>query len=284
MRISVVIPSYNQARFLESTLLSCFAQATEPEIIVMDGGSKDGSVDIIRKYEKHIAYWQSKPDGGQAAAINTGMERAHGDILCWLNSDDYFLPGALDKVLSCLETHHPQLLLGNCFHFAEGSAQSHGSDLETCYHERNLLLNDYIIQPSAFWTRTLWNKVGPLESSLHYTFDWDWFIRAQRLAKIITISDYLSAYRSHEFHKTGSGGQERKSEIMCIYKRYLNSEQFKAVQEIDRHSQRTYELERSLKRFRLSSIRPTILLRKFPAIYSVFSLSEVTQIRESLKS
>jgi glycosyltransferase involved in cell wall biosynthesis len=283
MKISVVIPSYNQADYLECTILSCLAQAVKPELIVMDGGSTDGSVDIIKKHERHLAYWQSKPDGGQSAAINAGMELATGDVLCWLNSDDYYLPGALDKVAAKLIADSRQLLLGNCFHFTEGSAACSGSDLATCQREHDLVLNDYVIQPSAFWTRALWDEVGTLRSDLIYTFDWDWFIRASQVADIITIPDYLSAYRSHAAHKTGCGGEARKAEILNIYRCYLNEAQFGAVHEIDRFQNETRALERNLKRLRLEALRPAVMQKIFPRIYSVFSLSEVARIRESLQ-
>jgi len=284
MSFSIVIPSYNQASYLESTILSCLTHSSPREILLMDGGSTDGSVDIIRKHEAHLAYWQSQPDGGQAAAINDGFKRATGDIFCWLNSDDYFLPGALDIVAARLEPSKLQLLLGNCFHFTEGSAASHGSDLQASHNQRNLRLNDYVIQPSAFWTKTLWDKVGPLQADLNYTFDWDWFLRAFEIAEVITVPDYLSAYRHHQAHKSGTGGGRRKAEILDIYQRYLDERQFAAVQEIDRFQSETEELERNLKRLRLNAIRPAIMEKKFPKIYSVFSLSEVAQVRESLRS
>ena len=98
-RITVVTPSFNQAPFLEQTILSVLGQCyPNLEYIVMDGGSTDGSREIIERYAPQLAYWQSQPDGGQAAAINAGFARATGEILCWLNSDDYFLPGALHRI------------------------------------------------------------------------------------------------------------------------------------------------------------------------------------------
>jgi glycosyltransferase involved in cell wall biosynthesis len=134
-KITVVTPSYNQAQFLEQTILSVIGQEyPNLEYILMDGGSKDGSVEIIKKYEQHFTYWQSEKDNGQGAAINAGFAKATGDILCWLNSDDLFMPGTLLKIGRMFQNiSEPTVIFGNCLHFHENSAKTRGSDVELCH-------------------------------------------------------------------------------------------------------------------------------------------------------
>ena len=119
-RITVVTPSFNQAAFLETTIRSVLGQCyPNLEYLVMDGGSSDGSVEIIRRFESDLAHWVSARDGGQAAAINAAFARATGDILCWLNSDDFFLPGTLHRVAQWLGKGGggPELVYGACLFF-----------------------------------------------------------------------------------------------------------------------------------------------------------------------
>jgi glycosyltransferase involved in cell wall biosynthesis len=217
-KISVITPSYNQGQFLEETITSVIGQCyPNLEYIVMDGGSTDNSAEIIKKYEKHLAYWVSEKDNGQASAINTGFARATGDILCWLNSDDTFLPGTLFHVAKQLDAEKPIILFGNTYYMTEGKPNAEGTDIGEYYPYLNLEYCDYITQPSSFWTRQTWELVGKLEEKYHYIFDWEWFIRAKRagVAFLPTVK-YLSVYRHHPDHKTGTGGDKRNDEIALL--------------------------------------------------------------------
>ncbi len=226
-RITVVTPSYNQAQFLEATMLSVLGQGyPDLEYIVMDGGSTDGSAEIIRRYESRLAHWVSERDGGQAAAVNSGFARATGDILCWLNSDDFFLPGALLKIGRQLAgcVHEARLVYGSCLFFED--AGRHAKVVRPQAHDRaRLAFTDYVIQPSAFWTRAMWEASGPLDSKLTYAFDWDWMNRAAAVGVFERCADIFSAYRFHEAHKSGTGDGKRREEIRAVAKRYGTPEQ-----------------------------------------------------------
>ena len=221
-RITIVTPSYNQAQYLEETILSVVGQHyPNLEYIIMDGGSTDDSVEIIKKYEQHLAYWVSEKDEGQGNAINKGFARATGSILGWLNSDDMYLPGVLNYVASNLDPSKSELLLGNCFHFKEGLADCWGSHVTREYSTQDLLQRDYVIQPSSFWTSKAWLSTGTLDETLNFAFDWDWFIRAKKVGVTYKPHNkYLSLYRFHEGHKTSSGGDRRLNENLLVCRKH----------------------------------------------------------------
>jgi glycosyltransferase involved in cell wall biosynthesis len=236
-RITVVTPSFNQAQFLEQTILSVIGQLyPDLEYIIMDGGSTDGSVDVIRKYEAYVSHWQSEKDNGQASAINAGFAKATGEVLCWLNSDDMLLPGTLLRVGRIFASvDHPKLIFGNCLHFYEGSAKTRGSSVKKASEQIDLALCDYIIQPSTFWNRLAWEKVGFLDESLHFTFDWEWFIRAKKeRVEFQPIEEYLSLYRIHQSHKSAVVGGGRAAEIGYLLRQNHGSETAEAFIRWDR--------------------------------------------------
>lgn len=224
-KISIITPSYNQGQFLEQTILSVLGQEyAHLEYIIMDGGSTDASVSIIKKYESRLAYWSSGKDGGQAAAVNAGFDKATGDILMWLNSDDMLLPGVLDFVAKQYQEHGDAIYFGNCIHFHEinqDALDTRGSDVVTAHKKKDLKAIDYIIQPSSFWTKKVWEQNGVLDSALHFGFDWEWFLRAQKNGVAFhSFSRPLSLYRIHEDHKSGASGDKRQKELLLIYERY----------------------------------------------------------------
>jgi glycosyltransferase involved in cell wall biosynthesis len=227
--VSIVIPSFNQGNFLEQTLVSILGQNYQnKEIIVIDGGSNDQTLEILEKYSSVIDYYVSEPDNGQADAINKGFRLAKGDILAWLNSDDMYLPCTLSKIASILGiSKEPKLIYGGCLLFSEGGTYTEGR-LPPQFDADKLTYYDYIEQSSTFWTRSLWEAVGELNESYKYTLDWDWFIRASKVSQFTPIRDYFSLYRFHENHKTSTGGTERKEEIVKIVEAYA-SEQWSEV-------------------------------------------------------
>ncbi len=221
----MVTPSFNQVNFLEATILSVLGQGyPNLEYIVMDGGSTDGSVEIIERYADRFAHWQSAKDAGQSAALNQGFARATGDILCWINSDDFFLPGALHRIAELLGpgVQQPALAYGACLFFDDAGRSA--KVVRPQPHDSTILRTSaYIIQPSAFWTRTLWEKTGILENALHFAFDWEWFIRASSHAEFMQCPEIFSAYRQHAAHKTGIGGSRRQQEILEVVRRHGTS-------------------------------------------------------------
>ena len=211
MRLSLVIPSYNQAAFLETCLRSALEQAhPDLEVLVMDGGSTDGSREIIERHAGQLAYWQSQPDGGQAAAINAGMALATGDILTWLNSDDFLLPGALSLVREVF-TRWPQVrwLTGRPANAdAEGRLAEIGPATgrfralirRGWYHGRGL---GFIRQEGTFWRRTLWEQAGgQVSEHFQQAMDFDLWRRFAAHADLVTVDSILAAFRFQPNQKT----------------------------------------------------------------------------------
>ncbi len=224
--ISVIIPTFNQGQFIEQAISSVLGQNyPNIELIVIDGGSTDKTLQVVDTYRHAISHVVSEPDNGQADAINKGFRLASGDILAWLNSDDMYLPCAFSKVVKAMGTPVvPKLVYGGALYFYDKTTYTFG-ELPPEFDQAYLTYFDYLIQPSTFWTRSLWEAVGELDESYNYLLDWDWFIRASQACRFTRlVGEYLSIYRLHGAHKSGTGNTARQEEILRVVTTYAHEE------------------------------------------------------------
>ncbi len=202
--VSIVTPSFNHARFIEATMRSVLTQDyPRIEYMVVDGGSDDGTVDIIRKYADRLAWWVSEKDKGQTDAINKGFARAGGDILAWLNSDDTYEPGAVSAAVAYLQ-EHPEvgMVYGDCnFINEQGNVIGKFNAAQTDYR---LLRQGYvhIPQQTMFFRAGLWKQVGPLDPSFYFAMDYDLWTRIAARTQIQYVPQTWANFRIHTSGKT----------------------------------------------------------------------------------
>lgn len=203
-KISVITPVYNQAKYLEETILSIINQGyPNLEYIIIDGGSTDGTIDIIRKYENHMAYWISEPDKGMYDAIQKGFEHSTGEIMCWLNSDDIFFDKCLFAIAEIF-MHHPEV---EWFSGKSASIDAKGmitsvDDIEQIrFTKYDFYLNRafWIPQSSTIWRRSLWEKIGgSLDTNLRLAGDFDLWLRFINVAPQYVANTLIGTYRVRE--------------------------------------------------------------------------------------
>jgi glycosyltransferase involved in cell wall biosynthesis len=203
LKLSIITPSFNQGKFLEETIRSVLDQGYEPlEYIVIDGGSMDESISVIRRYEKHLAYWESQPDRGQVHAINKGLARATGDIFAFINSDDVYLPGAFQAAVSHFEKNPDcEWLCGDTVMFGEGRASEliRAKVPESAAHALSWAYR--APQPGMFWRRELVSS--GFDEQWNYDFDHDLYVRLLldgRVCEHLPVA--VAGYRLHDASKT----------------------------------------------------------------------------------
>jgi len=226
--VSIVTPSYNQGRYLEETIRSVLEQDYEPlEYLIVDGGSTDGSVETIRRYEGSLAWWTSEPDRGQAHALNKAFARARGKYLGWLCADDTFLPGAISRLVAALEAD-PDLVLayGDAIYTNERSELKHAGR-SGAWDPPRMVRNSQVPnkQPASLYTRRGWELAGPLDEEAWYYLDFQFTVRLAGVGEGVHISEPLATYRIHnEGKSTGKPAQKAADAIRCA-ERFMRSDE-----------------------------------------------------------
>jgi glycosyltransferase involved in cell wall biosynthesis len=217
--VSIVTPSFNQVQFLESTIRSVLEQDyPNIEYILVDGGSTDGSVDIIHRYAGRFAWWVSEKDLGQTDAINKGFAHAKGDILAWLNSDDTYEHQAVSEAVAFLGTQ-PEvgLVYGDAAFIDEaGHVIGRFPAAQTSY-DRLRRGYVHIPQQASFWRADLWKKVGPLDPSFFFAMDYDLWVRLAALAPLHYLPRLWANFRLHHQGKTIAADDRCWPEMLKVH-------------------------------------------------------------------
>jgi glycosyltransferase involved in cell wall biosynthesis len=220
-RVSIVTPSFNQAQFLEETIISVLEQDyPDIEYIIIDGGSTDGSVDIIHRYETQLAWWVSERDQGQTDALNKGFDKASGDILAWLNSDDTYLPGAISGAVEYLMSHpEAGMVYGDANLIDEtGLVMGRFPARQTDY-PRLMRGSVHIPQQAAFFRGDLWRKIGPLDPSFYFAMDYDLWVRLAKIAPLHYHPQLWANFRLHGAGKSVASDDHCYPEMLRVHRR-----------------------------------------------------------------
>ena len=230
--ISIITPSFNQAQFIRRTIDSILSQRGdfELEYRVLDGGSTDGTIEILKSYGPRFQ-WNSEPDGGQVQAINRGLREARGDILAWVNSDDVLLPGALAAVAEAFAKSPDALWLHGSCEVIDAEDRpirrwiSRYKDFRARRHSyANLAQENYISQMTVFWRREMRDKVGYLDDSLKLAFDYDLWLRMSKLSDPIYLPQRIACFRWYDTSKSGAQYVRQFAEDQRISARHLPPE------------------------------------------------------------
>lgn len=215
MKLSVITPSFNQAIFIERTICSVVSQTGDfdLEYIIIDGGSTDGSVDIIKRYaaQDHRIRWISEPDHGQSDAINKGLRLATGDVVAYLNSDDIYYPGALQCITRIFQDQTVMWAYGRCRIINETDQEIfkpvtwYKNIIGRFYHYWSLLIVNYISQPTVFWRRSLLTEVGYLKEDEHLVMDYELWCRFGQRYPATPVRCYLAGFRLYTTSKSSQG-------------------------------------------------------------------------------
>lgn len=217
--VSIVTPSFNQARYLEHTIRSVLDQDyPKLEYIIVDGGSNDGSPEIIRRYSDRLAWWVSEKDRGQTDAINKGFAHARGEYLAWLNSDDTYEPGAIREAVDFLRTQPEVGLVYGDANFIDENGRKLGR-FPAAQTDYRRLRQGYvhIPQQSAFWRADLWHRVGPLDPSFFFAMDYDLWVRLAALAPVRYVPRNWANFRLHTQGKTISADDRCWPEMLKVH-------------------------------------------------------------------
>lgn len=224
LKISVITPSFNQAQFIERTIQSVLNQNyPQLEYIVVDGGSTDGTLDILTNYQTRLI-WISEADRGQAEAINKGFKRATGEIVCWLNADDEFMPDTLLQVANFFSRRpDAKFLYGDAEAVDEaGRAYGRRGNVKPANFRDLVSQGDFIVQPAAFWRAELLGEIGLLDETLRYCLDYEFWLRVSQKHHLHYVPMTLARERFHAQAKTTQATLRRIQEIETVAQRYGN--------------------------------------------------------------
>lgn len=252
-RISIVIPSLDQGRFVEETIRSIVEQRwPDLELIVIDGGSTDETLDIIRRYAPSIAYWVSEPDHGQADGINKGLRKASGDIVTWFSADDVYKDGIFAAVAEAWRRNQNAIYAAPVANFYTGGQKKvirpRGLSVENVvqYWTGRSLWHD----PGLFWSRAVIDAAGELDVSLRYAFDYDYLVRALQHASVAYVDHVAAGFRLHRQSKTISQTEQMMAETGAVSRRY-----WMLIENLDRAGFERSEFEARLRRAASKLIR-----------------------------
>lgn len=254
-RISIVTPSFNQAQFLDETICSVLSQNyPNLEYIIIDGGSTDGSIDIIRQHEKSLTFWTSEPDRGQADAINTGWCRATGEILAYLNSDDTYCPGALARISEAFAQYPAAaLIFGRCFVIDEHSGVLRERHVRAVSFAELLRWSPSIPQPGAFFRRTAVEAAGHLNPNLHYTMDYDLCLKIGEKSEMVFIPYPIANMRHHPAAKTAVAPLKHIEEGITVIRDFFKQPHPPQIAALERPAIAALHLRKARVQCRLGS-------------------------------
>jgi len=261
-KISIITPSFNQGQFIEQTILSVLNQNySNLEYIIIDGGSTDNSVNIIKKYSRHLTYWISEKDNGQASALNKGLKHCSGEIFNWINSDDYLEEGALLKVADSFEKNNCDVVAGAVCDFKEDVPLKITSNA-------NLQIDEYLKkgveltyhQPAVWLRLDRMKEIGTFNENFHYCFDQEYMLRyLLHFANVFYLPDVLAYFRLHESSKSIAHAEQFERDFRKMYKEFWYSQKNSTLEKKAKRKYLEYEwpvLNRSInkgERSRLSN-------------------------------
>jgi len=219
--VSIITPSYNQAHFIEETIRSVLAQEYPAiEYIIVDGGSTDGSVEIIQKYAGQLAWWISEKDKGHADALNKGFAHASGEILAWLNSDDTYYPGAVSEAVAYLQVHPEVGLVYGDADLTDESGRVIGRFAARQTDYRRLLRGSvHIPQATTFFRTELWRQIGPLDLSLFFAFDYNFWVQLAKISRLQYLPRLWATFRLHSEGKSVRFDDRCYPDMLRVYQR-----------------------------------------------------------------
>lgn len=221
-KISIITPSFNQGQFIEETIRSVLLQGyPNLEYIIIDGGSKDDTFHIIKKYEKWLSYWVSEADKGQAQAINKGFRKSNGDILAWLNSDDTYMPNAFRRVAEIFLSINDIKMIYGDVNFIDKDSNFLKIFKTQQFDLISQIYTNMVPQQASFWRKEIFDHVGFLDETYHHPFDNDFFIRVGTTCKVLYEPTLLANYRLHPQSKTEIASVTFFLEYLSILSKYF---------------------------------------------------------------